>query len=107
MSLSPPARLADRRVRAAGRAQGDGVRGASLRKRGSDDAWLSHVELDSSLNPRLRGWSTPAGKRLAVRIGQVPPGPFDPTRLVDNAAGWLGLLVVDGLALVQVAAGRA
>ena len=73
----------------------------------SDDAWLAHVELDFYLNPRPQGWSTPAGKRLAARVAHVPPGPFDAARLVDDPAGWLGLLVVDGLALVQVAAGRA
>jgi hypothetical protein len=44
---------------------------------------------------------------LVARVAQLPPGAFDPQRLADDPDGWLGLLVVDGLALVQVAAGRA
>jgi hypothetical protein len=51
--------------------------------------------------------SAPGGKRLVARVAQLPPGPFEPQLLVEDSRGWLGLLVVDGLALVQVAAGRA
>jgi hypothetical protein len=40
-------------------------------------------------------------------MAQLPPGRFDPQRIIDDPSGWLGLLVIDGLVLVQVAAGRA
>jgi CRP/FNR family transcriptional regulator, cyclic AMP receptor protein len=74
---------------------------------GSGDRWLSLVEFDADLNPHPRGWSEPGAKRLVARVAQLPPGRFDPQRIVDDPTGWLGLLVVDGLVLVQVAAGRA
>lgn len=74
---------------------------------GSDEAFLTLAEFDSELNPHPRGWSPGGSKRLPARVAQLPPGPFDPQRLVEDSRGWLGLLVVDGLALVQVAAGRA
>jgi hypothetical protein len=73
----------------------------------SEDGWLSLVEFDSELDPHPRGWLTPGSKRLVARVAQLPPGQFDPQRLVEDPSGWLGLLVVDGLVLVQVAAGRA
>jgi CRP/FNR family transcriptional regulator, cyclic AMP receptor protein len=73
----------------------------------SGDGWVSLVELDADLNPRPRGWSAPGNKRLVARVAQLPPGRFDPQRLVEDPTDWLGLLVVNGLVLVQVAAGRA
>jgi hypothetical protein len=74
---------------------------------GSGDGWLSLVEFDSELDPHPRGWSTPGSKRLVARVAELPAGRFEPVRLVEDPSGWLGLLVVDGLVLVQVAAGRA
>lgn len=108
MSVSPPAgsrplgfpAQSDRRRNGFPR---EGVSGTT----GSGDAWLSVVEFDPQLNPHPRGWSESGSRRLAARVVQIAPGPFDPERLVHDPAEWLGLMVVDGLALVQVAAGRA
>src|SRR5689334_7836839 len=74
---------------------------------GSGDRWLSIVEFDTELKPHPRGWSEPGSKRTVARVAQLPPGRLDPRRIIDDPSGWLGLLVVDGLVLVQVAAGRA
>jgi CRP/FNR family cyclic AMP-dependent transcriptional regulator len=72
------------------------------------NGWLSVVEFDRFLNPRPRGWSAAGSKRLLARAADIAPGPFDPMGLIDNDPDdWRGLLVVEGLALVQVAAGRA
>ncbi len=68
---------------------------------------LSLVEFDCHLNPHSRGWSGAGSKRLVARVAHVAPGPFDPSSLVGDAAGWRGLLVIEGLALAQVSAGRA
>jgi CRP/FNR family cyclic AMP-dependent transcriptional regulator len=68
---------------------------------------LSVVEFDRHLNPHPRGWSGAVGKPLLARVRYVAPGPFDFQQLVDDPAEWRGLLVIDGLALVQVSAGRA
>ena len=65
---------------------------------------LSLVDFDRDLRPHPRGWP---GNALRARVAHFPPGPLDPHRLVHDPDDWLGLLVVDGLALVQVAAGRA
>lgn len=73
----------------------------------SGDGWRSLVEFDFELGPHPRGWSTSGSKRLVARVAELPPGRFDPQQLVEDPSGWLGLLVVDGLLLVQVAAGRA
>ena len=92
---------------------GDGVpsRDGAARLRGNvtslGDSWQSLVEFDSELNPHPGGWAPPGRRRLAARVVHVAPGPFDPGAIVGNAAGWVGLLVIDGLALVQVGAGRA
>jgi hypothetical protein len=74
---------------------------------GSGEGWLSLVEFDSELNPHPPGWSSTGSKRLRARVAQLPLGRFDVERLVEDPGGWLGLLVVDGLVLAQVAAGRA
>jgi hypothetical protein len=71
------------------------------------ETWQSLVEFDLDLNPHADGWASPGRRRLAARLVHVAPGPFDPRELIGNPVGWLGLLVVDGLALVQVDAGRA
>jgi hypothetical protein len=74
---------------------------------GGRDAWISLVEFDLNLNAHPGGWAAPGTKRLAARVVHVPPGAFDANKLVGDPTEWLGLLVLDGLALVQVAAGRA
>lgn len=70
-------------------------------------AWTSLVEFDSGLNPHADGWAAPGHRRLVAHAVSVDAGRFDPRVLVPDPAGWLGLIVVDGLALVQVDAGRA
>ena len=108
MAVSPSAGFPSFRVPATGDAETNGVPKQTVRATDGDgEAWLSLVELDAGLNPHPRGWSAPGGKRLAARVAQLSPGPFDPQQLADDPGDWLGLLVIDGLALVQVAAGRA
>lgn len=70
-------------------------------------AWVSLVEFDSDLKPRAGGWSALGARRLVARVAHLPPGPFSPEALVDVPTKSLGLMVIEGLALVQVAAGRA
>lgn len=107
MSASPSAD-SPLQFRPADEEEANGLAHSSVRDPlGYRDGWLSFVEFDSELDPHPRGWSTPGSKRLVARVAQLPPGQFDPQRLVEDHRGWLGLLVVDGLVLVQVAAGRA
>lgn len=107
MSASPSAGPS-LQLRSTGDHETDGLSQPSVRGPiGSGDGWLSLVEFDSELNPRPRGCSAPGSKRTVARVAQLPPGRFDPQRLVEDPSGWLGLLVVNGLVLVQVAAGRA
>jgi CRP/FNR family transcriptional regulator, cyclic AMP receptor protein len=107
MSLSPSAG-SPVPLRPAGDHATNGLSQSSVRApTGSGEGWLSLVEFDSDLNPHPRGWSAPGSKRLVARVAQLPPGRVDPQRLVEDPSGWLGLLVVNGLVLVQVAAGRA
>lgn len=74
---------------------------------GHGEASISLVEFDASLNSHPRGRAAPGSRRLPARVAELSPGPFDWQQLVDGPGDWLGLLVVEGLALVQVAAGRA
>ena len=74
---------------------------------GGQQGWVSFVEFDPDLNPHAGGWSPQACRRLVARVAQVLQGPFAPEQLVDAPTKSLGLMVLDGLALVQVAAGRA
>ncbi len=71
------------------------------------ETWQSLVEFDEALNPHTDGWAVPGKRRLAARLVHLPAGPFDPRVLVGDPTGWLGLMVVNGLAMVQVDAGRA
>lgn len=105
MTLSPPAGSRPLGFPARSDANRNGVSREGATRSG--DSWLSVVEFDPQLNPHPRGWSESGSKRLPARVVQLAPGPFDPERLVHDPAEWLGLMVIDGLALVQVAAGRA
>ena len=89
----------------AGERNGDGRRGR--RDPRAVQSVCSVVELDRELKPHPRGWSGNAKNGLRARAVDFPPGPFDPHQLTHDPDEWLGLLVVEGLALVQVAAGRA
>jgi hypothetical protein len=68
---------------------------------------LSAVEFDADLRPRPPGASSPHRVPLTARAVELAAGPFDPLRLVGDPNGWLGLLVLDGLILVEVEAGHA
>ncbi len=65
------------------------------------------MQLDRHLNPHPRDWPATGTKRLVARIAHIATGPFDPIQLIDDPREWRGLLVIEGLALVQVSAGRA
>ncbi len=94
------------RVRAAGGLDGFTERRAEHSPDGAQNC-VSLVEFDRFLNPHPHGWSPAGSKRLVARTAHIAPGPFDATRLIDDPREWRGLLVVEGLALVQVSAGRA
>lgn len=74
---------------------------------GLGETWQPLVELDLELNPHANGWASPGRRRLAARLAHIAPGPFAPRTLISDQPGRLGLLVIEGLALVQVDAGRA
>jgi CRP/FNR family transcriptional regulator, cyclic AMP receptor protein len=114
--MSPPSAGSPVQLRPAGDQETNGLSQSSVRAPtrsgvrapiGTGDGWLSLLEFDPELNPHHRGFTTPGSKRLVARVAQLAPGRFDPQRFVEDSTGWLGLLVVDGLMLVQVAAGRA
>jgi CRP/FNR family cyclic AMP-dependent transcriptional regulator len=71
------------------------------------ETWQTLVEFDLQLHPHADGWASPGSRRLAARLVHVAPGVFDPCALIGDSTGWIGLLVVNGLALAQVDAGRA
>jgi hypothetical protein len=88
--------------------QSDGVpKPAARAATRARQASVTLVEFDSNLNPHPVGWSALGTRRLMARVVHLPSGPFDTDGLVDVPAESLGLLVLEGLALVQVAAGRA
>lgn len=68
--------------------------------------WLSLVELDTELNAHEPGWAAPGRRRLAARVLHLAEGPFEPSSFVPESDEWLGLLILDGLLLVEIEAGR-
>lgn len=73
----------------------------------SAEPWVSLVEFDSHLNPHPGGWTALGSRRLVARVAHLPAGPFDPEALLDDPSEALGLVLLEGLAVVQVSAGRA
>lgn len=73
----------------------------------SPEPWVSLVEFDSILNPHPSGWTAMGSRRLTARVAHVSAGRLDPERLLDHPGEALGLMVLEGLALVQITAGRA
>lgn len=43
---------------------------------------------------------------LATTVLRLEPGVFDPSPLIDGHDGWLGLLILDGIIVVELEAGR-
>jgi hypothetical protein len=66
--------------------------------------FVSVGELDVELRERTTIYDRDVGRRLLVRVLHLPAGPFDPSTVCGR--GWLGLLVLDGLLLVQLEEGR-
>lgn len=62
--------------------------------------------LDLDLAERTRPYDTEAEPRLAVHVLHLPSGPVDLSALAGGDAGWLGLLILDGLLLAQLEDGR-
>lgn len=66
------------------------------------------VDLAPALLGRSRtGTPVEPGRRLGARLVHLEPGALDPGMLVDDPEGWIGLLVLDGLLVVELEAGRA
>ena len=63
-------------------------------------------ELDHDLRERTCSEGGKPTPRLPVRILHVSPGRFDAGAIADQAGGWLGLLILDGLMVVEIEAGR-
>jgi CRP/FNR family cyclic AMP-dependent transcriptional regulator len=71
------------------------------------DGWISMLDLLSGQLPDDARWRQEAARRLRARTLRIRPGPFEMTAIASPARGWAGLLVVDGLLLAELAAGRA
>jgi CRP/FNR family transcriptional regulator, cyclic AMP receptor protein len=65
------------------------------------------AQLDLQLRERRPPVGTELGRQLMARVVNIPRGPFDPTPIVEDAEGWLGLLVLDGLVAVALDVGPA
>lgn len=63
--------------------------------------WLPAIELDPELNQRRTSPEPTSQRRLAARVLHLSPGPFEARDIAPHPDGWLGLLVVDGLLLVE------
>ena len=68
--------------------------------------FVSLGELDHDLRERTCSEGGKPTPRLPVRILHVSPGRFDAGAIADQAGGWLGLLILDGLMVVEIEAGR-
>jgi CRP-like cAMP-binding protein len=72
-----------------------------------DEGWVSLLELlpaRSSAQPRLR---QEAVSRLRAKALRIQPGPLDMGAIAPGGPGWAGLLVLDGLLVAHLDAGRA
>jgi DNA-binding transcriptional ArsR family regulator len=69
--------------------------------------WLSVVEFDPELRAHDPGFAPSQRARLVARTVHLAAGPLDPRALVSDPRGWLGLMILDGLVLVEIEAGRA
>jgi hypothetical protein len=65
------------------------------------------VLLDTDLREPRPSDSERSMGRLAVRALDLPVGPFDAQGIAPHPAGWLGLLLLDGVVAVERDAGRA
>ena len=65
------------------------------------------VQLDAQLRERRPSFATELERRLLARIVHLPRGPFDAGSIIDDPAGSMGLLVLDGLIAVGLGSGRA
>jgi CRP/FNR family transcriptional regulator, cyclic AMP receptor protein len=69
------------------------------------DIWRPVVDLA----PNLFEWPGGDGpnRRLEARVAHATPGALDMTVLTEDPEGWIGLLILDGVLLVRLDAGRA
>lgn len=72
------------------------------------DGWRPVVDLGPTLlgsraDPSGRG----ASRRLNARIVHVTPGVIDVSWIAEQPGGWIGLLILDGVLMVEIEAGRA
>jgi CRP-like cAMP-binding protein len=68
---------------------------------------LGVVQLDGRLRERellLRGQD---GRNVSARIAHLPPGAADLGSLTGGGEGWVGLLILHGVMIVEAEAGRA
>lgn len=86
------------------------LRSTSPSKRSAKTRWTGPVELLQVVPELCRDsasrFSSDA-QRLPVRVVDLAPGPFDMAALVSASRGWLGVLVLEGLLVAEVTAGRA
>jgi DNA-binding transcriptional ArsR family regulator len=74
---------------------------------GSQAERLASVELDAELRPRREDGALPSRRRLTARVVHLSPGSFDAAETCADPDGWLGLLIIDGLVLIEVGGIRA
>jgi CRP-like cAMP-binding protein len=65
------------------------------------------VQLDGRLRERELLLRAQDGRGVSARIAQIPAGPADLASLTGSADGWVGLLVLGGVLIVETEAGRA
>jgi CRP-like cAMP-binding protein len=78
------------------------------RRLAAANGWRPVVDLAPSLFDHAEERS-PAERtrKLEVRVIHAAPGPLDLAALSDDPEGWIGLLILDGLVIVRLDAGRA
>lgn len=79
--------------------QGDGHRSALER-------WTSRVALDLDLREASHTVGLANRPRLTARALHLSPGSLDIDTMTRDTRGWLGLLILDGLVMVQLDVGR-
>lgn len=79
------------------------VRARSLWSSGS----VESVQVAPDLGRGGNGHRNAGRRRLPARVTELPPGPVDIRGIAREPEGWLGILVLDGLLVAEVAAGRA
>jgi CRP-like cAMP-binding protein len=78
-----------------------------LSERASPAGRSAIIQLDGRLRARDLLARAQDGKTVSARITHLLPGPADLISLTGDGEGWLGMLVLEGILIVETEAGRA